>query len=340
MIDQQKILEELQECDSIEKLENFEQKYLGKKGEINQEFKTLGKLDPEERKKKGQFLSSIKEKIEKEFKQIKKDIKIKTINQQLNNDPIDITTPSPNLKKGSTTVITKLRRKAEDISKGMGFTIEYGEDLVSKYNNFYSVNIPPTHPATEMQDTIYSKSKDDTNDNYVLRTHTSAMQNKLLKKYGAPLKVAIPGKVYRFEKTDASHDSVFWQFEGVVVDEGINIPNFKYMLRKILSGLLETDVQIRMRPSYFPFVEPGMEVDASCPICKGNGCSLCKGGGWIEILGAGMIHPNVLQEANIDPSKYSGFAFGMGLTRLAAIKYGIDDIRLLNSADLKFIKSI
>jgi phenylalanyl-tRNA synthetase alpha chain len=240
-------------------------------------------------------------------------------------------------------LIAKERRRIEDIFHSMWFDIEYWHDVVSKYENFYAVNIPPTHPATEMHDTFYLDQTTYYNwskENLVLRTHTSAMQNALIKKYWIPLKVVVPWKVYRFENTDASHDTVFWQIEWMVIDRWINLTHFKYLITEILSAIFETKVNFRMRPAFFPFVEPWFEIDASCPICKWKGCWLCKRTWWIEILGAGMIHPNVIKQALWQiPEGVRWFAFGMGLTRLVAIKYGIKDIRLLTSGDLRFVKS-
>lgn len=221
----------------------------------------------------------------------------------------------------------------------MGFIIEYGKDVVTKYENFYSVNIPSTHPATEMHDTYFLDQKDPDGDNLVLRTQTSAMQNDLMKRYGAPLKAVVPGKVYRNESTDASHDTVFWQLEGMVIDKNISIGHCKEMLTSLLSAIFGKSMTIRMRPAYFPFVEPGFEIDASCPICEQKGCSLCKHTGWIEIVGAGMIHPRVLEEGGIDSKEYTGFAFGMGINRVVSIKYGIKDIRYFTNGDLRFLRS-
>ncbi|MBS8122134.1 phenylalanine--tRNA ligase subunit alpha [Candidatus Vampirococcus lugosii] len=340
MINKDEILKNLDSVCDVEGLQSFHGKYLGKKSQINEEFKTLGKLSPEERKEKGQFLSSLKNEIQIEFDKKQNFLKKEQINKKLNNELIDIGIPSFDIDKGYLNLISKTRRQIEEISRGMGFIIEKGDSLVSKYENFNSLNVPSNHPATEMHDTIFLTNKDEKGEEYILRTHTSAKQNDIFKKYGAPSKVVIPGKVYRYENLDSSHDSCFRQYEGIVVGENISMAELKYTLRELLSKILENDeLEIRMRPGYFPFVEPGMEIDASCPICKGKGCSLCKGTGWIEILGAGMIHPNVLKEGGIDTEKYSGFAFGMGMTRLIAVKYGIKDIRLLTNGDIRFIKS-
>ncbi len=337
MLDKNQILQELESVENLEQLQSFYKKYLWKKWLIAQEFKTFWQLSPEERKEKGQFLTALKEELETKFKEKQKKLKFIEINKKLEQDYIDINTPGVKPKLWHYTLIAKERRRIEEIFHSMWFNIEYGHDLVSKYENFYAVNIPPTHPATEMHDTFYI---DEESRELVLRTHTSAMQNALIKKYGIPLKVIVPWRVYRFERTDASHDTVFWQVEGMVIDKGINLTHFKQVINEILSAIFEAKVDLRMRPAFFPFVEPGFEIDASCPICKWKGCSLCKKTWWIEILWAGMIHPNVLKEAGINPNEgYRGFAFGMWLTRLVAIKYGIKDIRYFNAWDLRFIES-
>lgn len=231
------------------------------------------------------------------------------------------------------------RRRIEDICSSMGFAIHYGHDVVTKYENFYSVNIPATHPATEMHDTLFLYQHDKNGENLILRTHTSAMQNMLIKTYGVPLRTVIPGKVYRNENLDASHDNVFWQLEGMVIDKGISIAHFKDIMTQFLTAVFERETTMRMRPAYFPFVEPGFEIDASCPICDQKGCPLCKHTGRIELLGAGMIHPEVLRQADVDPTVYSGFAFGIGVTRLVAIKHYIKDVRYFTNGDVRFLQT-
>ncbi len=340
MLDKQKISQELENIDTTQWLKDFHSKYLWKKSPINEEFKELWKLSPEEKKQKWQFLSELKEYIQKKFYQKQDQIKKQEIDKKLQKDIIDITTPGIKANKWYLNLISKTRRQIEEISRWMWFVIETWKDLVSMYENFNSLNIPNTHPSTEMHDTIYANHEDKDWNKYLLRTHTSAVQNYILQKYSAPVKAVIPGKTYRYENMDACHDTVFWQYEWVVVDENICIAELKYTLRKLLSKLLENEnIQIRMRPAYFPFVEPWIEVDASCPICNNKWCWLCKNTWWLEIVWAWMIHKNVLKEWWIDRTKYSWFAFGMWLSRLIAIKYWIKDIRLLTSWDIKFIQS-
>lgn len=220
----------------------------------------------------------------------------------------------------------------------MGFVMEYGTDVVTKFENFESVNIPLTHPATEMHDTIYLTDKDSNGENLILRTHTSSMQNYLIQKYGLPLKAVVPGRTYRFENMDATHDTMFYQMEGVVIDKDISIAHFKELMTKLLSALLHKNVETRMRPGYFPFVEPGFEIDVRYDIYNKETGNMEKSK-WMEILGAGMIHPNVLKEAGVDSTQRSGFAFGIGISRLAAVRYGIKDIRYFTNGDLRFAKS-
>jgi len=338
-MDKNTLLSELSNINSDTDLQEFYQKYLGKKWSIAEEYKTMWNLDPEERKTKWQFLTELKNELEAAYKVKENDFRMSRINESLNQEIIDITTPWLNLDKWHYTLITKTRRDVEEMFKAMWFHIEYWHDIVSKYENFVAVNIPLTHPATEMHDTFYLEEKQTSWENFILRTHTSSMQNMLIKKYWTPLKVVVPSKVYRYESTDASHDTVFWQIEWMIIDKDISIANFKQTMADILSWIFSTEIKIRMRPAFFPFVEPGFEIDASCPICKWDGCSLCKQTWWIEILWAWMIHPNVLKEAGLNPEEYKWFAFWMWLTRLVAIRYWIKDVRLFTNWDLRFVKS-
>lgn len=339
MLDKNKLLKEIYNIKNQDELQEFHQNYLSKKWVLSQEFKTMGQLDPEERKNKWQILSDLKASLEEAYWKKEKELRISKINEELENEIIDISIPWCKIDRWHYTLISKTRRETEEIFRWMGFIVEYWNDIVTKYENFYSVNIPSTHPATEMHDTFYLNQTDWDWDNLILRTHTSCMQNQLIKKYWVPLKIVVPWKVYRYENTDASHDTVFWQIEWLVIDKDISIAHFKDNITKILSSIFKTEIWIRMRPAFFPFVEPGFEIDASCPICSWKWCSLCKHTWWIEILWAGMVHPNVLKEAEVNPDEYRWFAFGMWLTRLVAIKYWINDVRLFTNWDLRFVKS-
>ena len=341
MLDLNQILQEIQQAETLEQIEEIRKKYIGKKWIISAEFKNMKDLSPDERKEKGQFLAKLKTEVENAIKAKEDELYKKQIEEKLNNEIIDITLDGVNCQEGEYGYLLGFRRYIEEVLHSMGFVIENWNEVVTKYQNFYSVNIPADHPAVEMQDTFYLEQTDETGDNLVLRTHTSSWQNEVMKKYGAPCKVMLPGKVFRYENTDASHDTTFWQLEGIVVDEKdkISLAHLIEFLEKFFSTVFGQAVKIRLRPAYFPFVEPGFEGDVSCPICNGKGCSLCKWTGWIEVFGAGMIHPNVLKEGGFDPEKYRGFAFGLWITRIVAIKYWIKDIRLFNSWDLRFLNS-
>lgn len=339
MFDLEQIKNELNKIDSIDNLKIFYQTYLWKNGLLTNEFKTLWKLPQEERKNKWKELTETKNILENIYSDKELLLKRKEIDDLYEKEIIDITTPPFFNKIWFQNLISKNRRNIEEIFRWMWFSIEYWNEIVTKYENFYSVNIPESHPATEMQDTFYLNQVDWNWENLILRTHTSSMQNKLICKYWVPCKIVIPWKVYRYENTDASHDTVFWQVEWIVIDKNISIANFKSNITEILSAIFGCDVTVRMRPWFFPFVEPWFEIDASCPICKWDWCALCKKTWRIEIIWAWMIHPNVLSEAWVNPEQYSWFAFWMWLTRLVAIKYWIKDIRLFNSWDLKFLES-
>jgi phenylalanyl-tRNA synthetase alpha chain len=254
---------------------------------------------------------------------------------KLNNNIIfDPTLPGEKIESGHLHPLTLVMRDLEKVFKSMGFMILEGPELESDYYNFEALNIPKTHPARDMQDTFYIDGHPD----LVMRTQTSNMQVRAMEKYGAPLRCAVIGATYRNEATDMSHEHSFHQIEGLMVDEKISLANLKAVLEEMLSGIYQQDVRVRIRPGYFPFVEPGLEVDMSCTFCKGKGCSVCKKTGWVEMLGAGLVHPNVLKHGGIDPKKYQGFAFGTGIERLTMLKYGINDIRLFHSGDLHFLK--
>jgi len=318
-------------------LDNFFQIYLGKKGLLNEEFKVMIDLAPEAKKERGAQLSDIKTKLTEAYEIKAQSFKMGQINEQLEKDLVDISL-DVDTEHGSYSILAEVRRDAEEICKSMGFVMEYGTEVVTKFENFESVNIPLTHPATEMHDTIYLNDKDPRGENLILRTHTSSMQNYLIKKYGLPLKAVVPAKAYRYENMDNTHDIMFYQLEGIVIDKNISIAHFKEMITKLLSALLHKNVETRMRPGYFPFVEPWFEIDVRYYIYnKETGKKELSD--WMELLGAGMVHPNVLKEAGVDSAERSWFAFGMGITRLAAVRYGIKDIRYFTNGDLRFAKS-
>jgi len=245
----------------------------------------------------------------------------------------DPTLPGVAAPMGSVHPVTAVQWEVERLFERLGFTVEAGPEMESEYNNFEALNIPATHPARDMQDTFWLTN------GCVLRTHTSPVQHRSMKKFGPPLRVIAPGRCFRYETLDASHENTFHQIEGLVIDRDIGLPHLIAMAKMLLSEVMKREVELRVRPGFFPFVEPGIEIDMNCRICEGRGCATCKQRGWIEILPAGMVHPHVLRAGGIDPDQWSGFAFGLGLTRLAMMKFGIGDIRVLNAGDLRAIVS-
>ncbi|MDR1467027.1 MAG: phenylalanine--tRNA ligase subunit alpha [Oscillospiraceae bacterium] len=312
-------------------LENLRVKFLGKKGIVTEIFSQMKNLGPLERKKIGPFINVLKNFILKEILQKKEKLRGFDLEKIVNSlKPFDVSRPAK-FGGGSYHPITLIQEEVEEIFRSMGFIIEEFPEVVDEYQCFESINIPEHHPARDMQDTYYlSNSK-------VLKTHTSAAQNDIMRKYGAPLKAIFPGRCFRNESTDSSHETTFFQMEGMMIDDNVSISNLIYFMKIMLSEVFKKAVKIRLRPGFFPFVEPGFELDIECLICGGNGCSSCKNSGWIELCPCGMIHPNVLEMGGIDNKKYTGFAFGLGLTRLAMMKYSIKDIRDFNSGNLEIL---
>lgn len=331
-----KAQQELASITEQAQLENFRVAVLGKKGELTSILKAMGSLSAEERPVMGQLANEVRAFIEEKIQEKSNQLKEFELKREIESTPLfDISVPA-NLICGSYHPITLVQRQCEAIFKSMGFTVEdYGE-IVTDYECFESLNIPKDHPARDMQDTYYLEN------GQLLKTQTSAAQNAIYKKYkdalvndGVPIKAIFPGRCFRNEATDACHENTFFQMEGVMVDRDISISNLIYFMKTMLSEVFRKDIKVRLRPGFFPFVEPGFELDISCLICGGEGCPSCKHSGWLELCPCGMIHPQVLKEGGIDPEKYTGFAFGLGLTRLAMMKYGIKDIRDLNSGSLK-----
>ena len=302
-------IKKLEEIKNAQDVENIRVEYLGKKGEVVEILKNLKNVEKEKRKEIGEKANVLREEIEKLIETKKEEIKEKEYEDKIKNaEKIDITVPvDENL--GSLHPITIVQRELEDIFTSMGFTVEDGNEVETEYNNFEAVNVPHYHPARDMQDTFWLENGE------LLKTQTSAAQNKIMKKYGTPLKAIFPGRCFRNEALDASHENTFFQMEGMMIDENVSIANLIYFMKKLLSEVFKKEVEVRLRPGYFPFVEPGFELDIKCPYCNGVGCKVCKNGSWIELCPCGMIHPNVLRMGGIDPEKYSGFAFGLGLSR-------------------------
>lgn len=303
--------------------------YLGKKGSVTELLGKLRDVPNEQKKEVAQGINELKKYAEGVITEKAADLKAKEEAAAIASaERYDVTMPLAE-KLGSLHPITLVQREVEQIFATMGFTIEDYSEVVTDYECFEGVNIPKHHPARDMQDTYYLDN------GQLLKTHTSAAQNAILRKYGAPLRAIFPGRCFRNEATDACHENTFFQMEGMMVDENISISNLIYFMKTMLSEVFQRDVKVRLRPGFFPFVEPGFELDISCLICGGEGCPSCKNSGWLELCPCGMIHPNVLREGGVDPEKYTGFAFGLGLTRLAMMRYGIKDIRVLNSGNLK-----
>lgn len=333
-----KIKIELEQVPDLKLLKSIEKKYLGRKeGELNKILKGLKDLPAEKRKEIGQLANEIKEELMKMVERKEKEFEEKQISKDLEKEWIDVYVPFGEAEKeiGHIHPIYKVQYELEDIFRSLNFRVLDGPELESDYFNFQAVNTPPFHPSREMQDTFYIKSE---KEKLLLRTHTSSEQVRAMLEYGAPLRAVIPGRVFRYEALDASHENTFDQFEGLVIDENISIANLIAFMKIILKGIFKKEINFRLRPGFFPFVEPAFELDVKCLICGGKGCSVCKQTGWLELLPCGLVHPNVLRAGKIDPEKWSGFAFGLGLTRLVMMRYGIEDIRFFNSADLRFLK--
>lgn len=328
------VKEKIAEIKSTSDAENIRVEYLGKKGEVIEILKNLKNVETSKRKEVGEKANKLRVEIEELIEKKKEELKEKEYEDKIKNaEKIDLTQPIDD-EIGSLHPITIVQRELEEIFSSMGFTVEDGNEVETEYNNFEAVNVPKYHPARDMQDTFWLENGE------LLKTQTSAAQNKIMLKYGAPLKAIFPGRCFRNEALDASHENTFFQMEGMMIDKNVSISNLIYFMKTLLSEIFKKEVEVRLRPGFFPFVEPGFELDIKCPYCDGAGCKVCKNGSWIELCPCGMIHPNVLRMGGIDPEKYSGFAFGLGLSRLAMMKYNINDLRALNSCDVRVLKQM
>ncbi len=329
----QKILHEIRNANTIEDLHEIKVKNLGKKGPITEISRNLCNLSPEERPKMGQFVNELREEIHQILNTKEEIFRKEMIKQIIKEETIDVTLPGLPLTHGNTHPLNRVIEEIEDIFIGMGFDIAEGPEVEKDYYNFEALNLPKDHPARDMHDSFYITEE------ILLRTHTSPVQIRtMLEKNGeGPVKIICPGKVYRRDDDDATHSHQFTQIEGLVVDENIAMSDLKGLLLNFARQMYGDNTKIRLRPSFFPFTEPSAEVDVSC-FCKGEGCKICKDTGWIEILGAGMVHPKVLENAGFDSNKYTGFAFGLGIERIAMLKYGIEDIRHFFTNDLRFLE--
>jgi len=316
---------------SLEELEKARVEALGRKGTLAQIRKEFGKIAPEERAQLGRLLNSVKQDHEGEYEGKKRGFEQAELSERLAGEWIDVTLPAPGMRPGSLHPITQLQNEIEDLFTSLGFAVLYGPEVESEQHNFDALNIPATHPARDMQDTFWLSN------GHLLRTHTSPVQVRGMRAFKPPLRMIAPGRVFRNEEVDASHEHTFYQVEGMMVDRDVSVANLIYFMKTLLGSIFKRDVTVRLRPGYFPFVEPGFELDILCLICNGAGCPVCKHSGWVELCPCGLVHPNVLRMSSIDPEEWGGFAFGLGLTRLAMMRYGIDDIRLLQGGDLRFL---
>ncbi|WP_414052401.1 phenylalanine--tRNA ligase subunit alpha [Macrococcus animalis] len=326
-------VQKVQAISEKKELQDIKVSYLGKKGVITGLMKEMKSLPNEEKPMFGQLVNDARQTVEKAIAEVEEKIQREMINKKLASETIDITLPGKELTSGASHPLNRIVEDIEDLFVGLGYEIVEGYEVESDYYNFEALNLPKSHPARDMQDSFYISEE------VLMRTHTSPVQARTLesRKGQGPVKIICPGKVYRRDSDDATHSHQFTQIEGLVVDENIKMSDLKGTLEYFAKKMFGEDREIRLRPSFFPFTEPSVEVDISCFKCKGKGCNVCKSTGWIEILGAGMVHPNVLEMAGFDSKKYSGFAFGMGPDRIAMLKYGIEDIRHFYTNELRFV---
>ncbi len=328
---QSSALERIHSATTPEALEAVRVDVLGRKGLLAGFSKEFGKLTPDARAAAGKALNAAKEAIEAAFDAKNKAFADAALAKRLESEWLDLTLPAPGVRPGSLHPVTQIQAEIEDLFTSLGFAVLDGPEVEDEYHNFDALNIPAEHPARDMQDTFWLA------DGHLLRTHTSPVQIRGMEKLGPPLRMIAPGRVFRNEEVDASHEHTFYQVEGMMIDRDVSVANLTYFMKTLLSSIFRRDVTVRLRPGFFPFVEPGFELDIRCLICGGSGCAVCKHSGWVELLPCGLVHPNVLRMSGIDPDEWGGFAFGLGLTRLAMMRYGIDDIRLMNSGDLRFL---
>lgn len=327
------VLEKIAAAQDVKQLNDVRVAYLGKKGPITDLLKGMGKLPQEERPKMGALVNETRAQVQQVLDARKVELEAAALDAQLASETIDVTLPGRTVKVGNHHPLTRIIEEIEDLFIGMGYEVAEGPEVEKDYYNFEALNLPKGHPARDMQDTFYISEE------ILMRTHTSPVQARTMEKaQGKPIRIICPGKVFRRDNDDATHSHQFNQIEGLVVGEDIAMSDLKGTLDLFAKKMFGEDREIRLRPSYFPFTEPSVEMDISCFKCGGEGCNVCKGTGWIEILGAGMVHPNVLEMAGYDPKKVTGFAFGMGPERIAMLKYGVDDIRHFYTNDVRFLE--
>jgi phenylalanyl-tRNA synthetase alpha chain len=325
-------LARIQSAATPEELEAVRVEALGRKGTLALIGKEMGKLAPEDRARVGKLLNGAKQKLEAAFEARQRQDAGAALRARLDAEWLDLTLPAPGPRRGHLHPITQIQRELEELFVSLGFTVLDGPEVEDEYHNFDALNIPATHPARDMQDTFWLDG------GKLLRTHTSPVQVRGMERLGPPLRMIAPGRVFRNESVDASHEHTFYQLEGMMVDRDVSVAHLLYFMKTLLTAIFHREVTVRLRPGYFPFVEPGFELDIQCLICGGPGCPVCKQSGWVELLPCGLVNPNVLRMSGIDPEQWGGFAFGLGLTRLVMMRYQIDDIRHLQGGDLRFLE--
>jgi phenylalanyl-tRNA synthetase alpha chain len=325
-------LERITAAGSEEDLERVRVDVLGRKGALAQISKEMGKVAPAEKAAVGKLLNSVKQEIEAAIEAKARRFSDAALQTRLDAEWIDLTLPAPGVRPGSLHPVTQVQAEIEDLFVSMGFTVLGGPEVEDEYHNFDALNIPADHPARDMQDTFWLEGGN------LLRTHTSPVQVRGMERLGPPLRMIAPGRTFRNESVDASHEHTFYQLEGMMIDRNVSVGNLIYFMKTLLTAIFHREVTVRLRPGFFPFVEPGFELDIQCLICGGPGCAVCKQSGWVELLPCGLVHPNVLRMSGIDPEQWNGFAFGLGLTRLVMMRYAIDDIRQLLGGDLRFLR--
>ena len=326
----------LDQAPDADALEAIRVDILGRKGQLAtltaQIGKSMGKLPPDERAALGKLMNAVKLDLESRYEARKAAFERAALDLRLNAEWLDLTLPAPGTRPGTLHPLTQIQRELEEYFTSLGFAVLDGPEVEDEWHNFDALNIPASHPARDTQDTFFVEG------GLLLRTHTSPVQVRAMEKFGAPLRMVAPGRVFRNEEVDASHEHTFYQLEGMMIDKDVSIGHMLYFMKGLLSAIFHRDATVRLRPGFFPFVEPGFELDIKCLICDGEGCQVCKQSGWVELLPCGLVHPNVLRSGGIDPEQWNGFAFGLGLTRLVMMRYAIDDIRHLAAGDLRFLR--
>ena len=322
----------LDQAAAADDLEAARVEFLGRKGSLALISKEMGKLTPEDRAQVGRLLNGVKQNLEARYEARKAGFERAALDARLAGEWLDLTLPAPGPRPGKLHPLTQIQHELEELFTSLGFAVVDGPEVETEWYNFDALNIPPTHPARDAQDTFWME------DGHLLRTHTSPVQVRAMERFGAPLRIIAPGRVFRNEELDASHEHTFYQLEGMMVDRHVSVGHMLYFMKSLLAAIFGREVTVRLRPGFFPFVEPGFELDIQCLLCDGRGCAVCKQSGWVELLPCGLVHPNVLRAGGLDPEQWNGFAFGLGLTRLVMMRYGIDDIRHLAAGDLRFLR--